>query len=167
MTTPNRALIIIDAQQEYFEGLLPIQHPARDTSITRIDEAVNAAEEAGVPVVLVQHTLPAEAPVFASGSPTWQNHLLVAAHEERASHRVRKQFSSVFADTDLEVWLREQGVDTITLVGYMTNNCVLASAAAAEPLGRSTRPSWRCCTRIGPPSPTPRPGPPPYTAARL
>jgi hypothetical protein len=31
--------------------------------------------------------------------------------------------------------LREQGIDTITLSGYMTNNCVIASAASAEPLG--------------------------------
>ncbi|OFV79052.1 isochorismatase family protein [Rhodococcus erythropolis] len=135
MTAPNRALIVIDAQQEYFEGLLPIQHPDRDVSITRIEDAIQAAEQASVPVVLVQHELPAEAPVFASGSPTWDNHPVVAAHAERVAHRVTKQFSSVFAGTDLEAWLRAQGLDTITLVGYMTNNCVLASAAAAESLG--------------------------------
>ena len=29
----------------------------------------------------------------------------------------------------------ENSVDTITLVGYMTNNCVIGTAAAAEPLG--------------------------------
>lgn len=135
MTAPNRALVVIDAQQEYFDGLLPIQHPDRDASIAHIADTIDAAEQAGIPVVLVQHELPAEAPVFAAGSPTWDNHPVVAAHEERASHRVTKQFSSVFAGTDLEQWLREQGVDTITLVGYMTNNCVIASAAAAEPLG--------------------------------
>lgn len=49
--------------------------------------------------------------------------------------RISKQFSSIFAGTDLEAWLREQDIVTITLVGYMTNNCVIASAAAAEPLG--------------------------------
>lgn len=35
-------------------------------------------------------------------------------------------------------WLREHGVDTVTLVGYMTNNCVLASAVEAEGLGFAT-----------------------------
>ncbi|MBC7304669.1 MAG: isochorismatase family protein [Nocardia sp.] len=135
MTAPQRALIVIDAQQEYFDGLLPIQYPDRDTSIARIRAAIDAAEQAGVPVVLVQHELPAEALVFASGSATHRNHPEVAAHEARATKRISKQFSSVFADTDLAVWLRDQGVDTITLVGYMTNNCVLASAASAEPLG--------------------------------
>jgi nicotinamidase-related amidase len=135
MTAPNRALIVIDAQQEYFDGLLPIQYPARDQSITNIQVAITAAEQAGTPVVLVQHELPAEAPVFGSGSATWQNHPEVAAREDAATKRISKQFSSIFAGTDLEAWLREQGIDTITLVGYMTNNCVIASAAAAEPLG--------------------------------
>ncbi|MFD3688028.1 cysteine hydrolase family protein [Nocardiopsis sp. NPDC058631] len=135
MTAPRRALIVIDAQQEYFDGLLPIQHPDRNASIARIRTAIDGAEQADAPVVLVQHELPSEAPVFASGSATWHNHPVVAAHEQRASHRIRKQFSSIFAGTDLESWLRDRGIDTITLVGYMTNNCVIASAAAAEPLG--------------------------------
>lgn len=135
MTAPRRALIVIDTQQEYFDGLLPIQYPAHDKSIARIQTALNTAQQTGTPVVLVQHEIPAEAPVFASGSATWQNHPAVAAHENVAAKRISKQFSSIFADTDLEAWLREQGIDTITFVGYMTNNCVIASAAAAEPLG--------------------------------
>lgn len=135
MSAPRRALIVIDAQQEYFDGLLPIQFPAREDSVANIQIAIEAAQHAEMPVVLVQHELPAEAPVFASGSPTWQNHPKVAAYEDVAAKRINKQFSSVFADTDLEAWLREQNIDTITLAGYMTNNCVVASAAAAEPLG--------------------------------
>lgn len=135
MTTPQRALIVIDAQQEYFDGLLPIQYPDRDESIARIRAAVDVAEQSGAPVVLVQHGLPAEAPVFASGSATYQNHPEIAALEDRAAKRVSKHFSSVFDGTDLAAWLRDQGVDTVTLVGYMTNNCVLSSAASAEPLG--------------------------------
>lgn len=137
MTAPRRALIVIDAQQEYFDGLLPIQHPVREDSMAGIGAAIDAARQTDTPVVLVQHELPAGAPVFASGSSTWQNHPTVAAHESSATKRISKQFSSIFADTDLEAWLREQDIDTITLVGYMTNNCVIASAAAAEPLGFS------------------------------
>lgn len=135
MSTPHRALIVIDAQQEYFDGLLPIQYPERDQSVARIRSAINAAEEARIPVVLVQHELPAEAPVFAVGSATHQNHPAIAHHEASAAKRIGKQYSSIFAGTDLQAWLREQDVDTITLVGYMTNNCVLASAADAEPRG--------------------------------
>ena len=135
MTAPHRALIVIDAQQEYFDGLLPIQYPPREESIARVRTAIEAAERAEIPVVIVQHELPADSPIFATGSATAANHPGVAAHEARAARRFGKQYSSVFAGTGLADWLREQDVDTVTLVGYMTNNCVLASAADAEPLG--------------------------------
>jgi len=135
MTTPRRALIVIDVQQEYFEGLLPIQYPAREQSVARIREAVEAAAQAGAPIVLVQHELPAGAPVFGAGSATFRHHPDIAAYEGKAARRVTKQFGSVFAGTDLDAWLRGQGIDTITLVGYMTNNCVLSSAVDAEPRG--------------------------------
>lgn len=135
MPTPHRALMVIDAQQEYFDGLLPIQYPDREQSVARIRAAMDAAEESGVPIVLVQHELAADAPVFAVGSVTHQNHPAIAHHEDSAAKRIGKQFASVFAGTDLDVWLRDQGIDTVTLAGYMTNNCVLASAADAEPRG--------------------------------
>lgn len=135
MTAPHRALIVIDVQQEYFDGLLPIQYPPREESIAHVRTAIEAAERAEIPVVIVQHELPAESPIFATGSATAANHPGVAAHEDRAAQRVGKQYSSIFAGTGLADRLREQDVDTVTLVGYMTNNCVLASAADAEPLG--------------------------------
>ena len=135
MTAPRRALIVIDVQQEYFDGLLPIQYPAREESVARICQAIDAAALADAPIVLVQHELPAGAPVFASGSATFQHHPGVAAHEGKAAKRIGKQFGSVFAGTDLAAWLRDRDIDTITLVGYMTNNCVLSSAVEAEPHG--------------------------------
>lgn len=135
MTAPSRALIIIDVQQEYFEGQLPIQYPAREGSVARISEAIKAAVNAGTPIVLVQHELPTDAPVFGSSSATFQNHPEVARCESKAAKRINKQFGSIFAGTDLDAWLRDKGIDTITLVGYMTNNCILSSAADAEPRG--------------------------------
>lgn len=135
MSTPSRALIIIDVQQEYFEGLLPIQYPARDESIARIAEAIETAEHAGIPSVVVQHEAPAGFPVFAPESSTFDLHPEIAKRADNAAHRFTKSYSSIFADTGLEEWLREREIDTITLAGYMTNNCVVGSAAAAEPLG--------------------------------
>lgn len=135
VTAPRRALIVIDAQQEYFNGSLPIQYPDPNTSIDRIRAAIDAADQAGIPVVLVQHELPADAPVFATGSAAQHNHPDVAAYEQDAAKRIGKQYSSVFEQTGLEQWLRDHDIETVTLAGYMTNNCVIASAAAAEPLG--------------------------------
>lgn len=48
---------------------------------------------------------------------------------------VTKEFGTIFAGTDILEWLREKNVDTITLVGYMTNNCIIASAAESETHG--------------------------------
>lgn len=135
MSSPHRALIIIDAQQQYFDGLLAIEHPPRDQSIAKIVEAFDAATSSDVPVVIVQHELPEGAPVFAAGSEAHRLHPEIERRADAASKRVAKHFASVFDSTGLDEWLRENDVDTITLTGYMTNNCVLASAAAAEPLG--------------------------------
>src|SRR5699024_435532 len=49
-----------------------------------------------------------------------------------------KRFGSIYADTDIASWLREHNVDTVTVVGYMTNNCVIASAVEGEGLEFTT-----------------------------
>ena len=135
MSTPRRALVVIDAQQEYFEGLLPIQYPARDESVSLIAEAMDTAAQAGLPTLVVQHEAPAGFPVFAPDSSTFELHPEIAKRANNAAHRFTKSYASIFAGTGLEEWLREREIDTITIVGYMTNNCVIGSAAAAEPLG--------------------------------
>lgn len=134
MTGPRRALIVIDAQQEYFDGPLAIQHPPREATVAAIVEAVNIAVEAAVPVVSVQHTGPAESPVFAAGSAGWHLHPDVERAVQGAK-KIEKQYSSVFPETGLAEWLRDEGVDTVTFIGYMTNNCDLASIVDAESLG--------------------------------
>lgn len=136
MTTPRRALILIDVQQDYFgSGPLEIQYPPHAESLPQITYAIDAATAAGVPVVAVQHTMGEDAPVFNPTQPGFQLHPEVESRRTDEWKSVVKQYSTVFAGTDLLAWLRERDIDTITLVGYMTNNCVLASAAEAETHG--------------------------------
>lgn len=135
MTAPHRALIVVDVQQEYFTGPLQIQHPPREESLANVVAAVRTATAHGLPVVVVQHAMPAGAPIFAAGSPGFELHPDVEAELDPAFLRVSKAYGSVFAGTGLAEQLRERGVDTITLVGFMTNNCDLASAVEAEGLG--------------------------------
>ncbi|KQY57675.1 MULTISPECIES: isochorismatase family protein [unclassified Nocardioides] len=137
MTAPRRALILVDVQQEYFEGILQIQYPPREESLANIVRAIDAAEQQGLPVVAVQHQLPEGAPVFAVGSPSWQLHPEIEKRATASWKRVTKSCASVFAGTDVASWLAEQGVDSITVVGFMTNNCDVATAVAAEELGLS------------------------------
>jgi nicotinamidase-related amidase len=135
VNTTRRALVLVDVQQEYFAGPLAIQYPPRDRSVERIGAAIDAATDAGLPVAVVQHSSGAGAPVFDPDTAAFELHPEVARRVQPSWKPVVKQYGSVFAGTDLEAWLREQGADTVTLVGYMTNNCIIASAAAAEELG--------------------------------
>lgn len=135
MTKTRRALILIDVQQEYFAGPLAIQYPPREESILRIAAAIDAATAAGIPVAVVQHSSGSGAPVFDPDTSAFELHPEVTRRAQPSWKGVVKQYGSVFAGTGLEAWVREQGADTVTLVGYMTNNCVIASAAGAEEIG--------------------------------
>ncbi|MYR05483.1 isochorismatase family protein [Gordonia sp. SID5947] len=135
MPAPKRALIVIDVQNDYFAGPVQVQYPPREESIGNIASAIDAATAAGLPVVSLQHTFPADFPVFADGSEGWKLHPEVEQRVTAEWKMATKQTGSVFGGTDVAEWLAEKGVDTITLVGYMTNNCVLSTAAHAETLG--------------------------------
>lgn len=101
MNTPRRALIVVDVQQEYFDGILQIQSPSREQSLANVVAALDVAEREGLPVVIVQHELPEGAPVFAVGSHSWSLHPEVEQRLQPVWKRVTKSKSSVFADTDV------------------------------------------------------------------
>lgn len=133
-TTPHRALVIVDAQIEYFEGPLQVQYPPENESLAGIVRAAKIANAANIPVVVVQHSELDGSPIFATESTGWLLHPEVEAVVVGAK-RVEKQVSSVFAGTGLGEWLGNNGIDTVTIVGYMANNCDLASIIDAETLG--------------------------------
>ena len=131
--TPRRALLVIDAQNEYFTGTLSIEYPPVTTSLPNIMLAMDTASANGVPVIVVQHAAPAGAPVFATGSPGWELHPDVAAR--KVDHHLQKAQASVFAGTDLAEWLRAHQIDTLTIAGYMTHNCNAATIYHAAHAG--------------------------------
>lgn len=129
----HRALIVIDVQNEYETGVLPIVHPPLDVSLPNIGRAMDTATDAGIPVVVVRQQAPANAATFALGSPGAELHPVVVARPY--DHLVRKAFPGAFAGTDLADWLREHHIDVVTLVGFMTQNCVDATAKQAFDAG--------------------------------
>ncbi|CCQ44988.1 putative isochorismatase hydrolase [Pseudarthrobacter siccitolerans] len=138
MSTPRRALILVDVQQQYFGGPLEIQYPPHQESLPVIAKAIDAATAAGFPVVAVQHSAGEGAPVFAPGTPEFELHPEIERRRTDEWKSLVKSYGSVYAGTDLAGWLREREIDTVTLAGYMTNNCILASAVEAEFLGFNT-----------------------------
>lgn len=129
----RRALIVIDVQNEYVSGNLPIEYPPVQESLRNIGLAIDAAHAADIPVVVVQHDAPEQSPIFAKGSAGWQLHPTVA--ERAASHHINKSLASAFTGTGLADWLAARGIDTLTVVGYMTHNCNAATIYEAAHSG--------------------------------
>lgn len=128
----KRALLVIDVQNEYFTGKLPVTHPA--DSLANILRAMDAAQGARVPVVLIQHAAPQpDSAVFRRGSKEWELLPEVAARPHDAL--IHKNLPGSFTGTELEGWLRARGVDTVVIAGYMTQMCCDTTARQAVHLG--------------------------------
>jgi len=130
---PRRALLVIDVQNEYVSGALPIAYPPLTTSLPNIAAAMDAAHAAAVPVIVVQHVDEADSPVFASGSLAAELHETVAARPNDAV--LVKQTVSCFPSTDLGARLDDLGVDTLTIAGFMTQHCDESTAREAADRG--------------------------------
>jgi nicotinamidase-related amidase len=129
---PKRALLVIDVQNEYFTGKLPVTYPTG--SLANVLSAMDAAREHGVLAVVIQHaSLQPDAPVFRKGSKEWELHPKVAAQPRNVL--IHKSLPGSFTGTELEAWLRERGVETVVIAGYMTQMCCDTTARQAMHLG--------------------------------
>lgn len=131
-TGANRALLVIDVQNEYFTGKLPVTYPAG--SLANILRAMDAARDADVPVVVVQHaSAQPDAATFRRGSHEWALHADVAARP--CDLLLPKSLPGSFTGTNLESWLRERNLNTVVIAGYMTQMCCDTTARQALHLG--------------------------------
>ena len=124
----SRALVVIDVQREYFEGALPIRHPVGH--LGTILEVMDAAKKANIPTIVVRHHQPdPQSPIFCNGSDMWQLHDEVEARPRDIL--IDKQLPGSFTNTPLEHFLKERGVDTVCIAGYMTQVCCDTTARQA------------------------------------
>jgi nicotinamidase-related amidase len=131
MTT---ALVVIDVQNEYVTGGLPIVHPPIDGSLERIGVAIDAANAAGLPVILVRHAeTDADATIFVPDTTGWQLHDSVSSRRHDAV--IDKELPGSFTGTILEQVLRNRDVESVVIVGYMTHMCVDTTTRQANHLG--------------------------------
>jgi nicotinamidase-related amidase len=125
------ALIVIDFQNEYFSGKLPV--PDGGKALDRAKKLVTFADNHGIEVIHVRHITPVGSPIFAEGSKgaeivdgikPGKNHILLTKNQV-----------SVFASTDIDARLRDKGIKTLIVSGLMTHACIAAAAREAVPLG--------------------------------
>ncbi len=114
--------------------------PSMARIVPVIQRELARAREAGEPVVyLADSHLPDDAefamfpPHAIAGTKGAEIVPAVAPREDEIV--VTKRRYSGFFGTDLDITLRERGVDTLRLVGDCTNICVLYTAADARNLG--------------------------------
>jgi nicotinamidase-related amidase len=128
----KRALLVIDVQNEYFSGKLPVTYPPE--SLENILKVMSASRVNGIPVIVIQHTSTSEnAETFVKGTPGWE--LLLEVSNQPYTHLMEKTLPGSFTGTDLESWLRENEIDTVTISGYMTQMCCDTTARQAFHLG--------------------------------
>lgn len=126
------ALVVIDVQNEYFTGKLPVSYPAG--SLDNVLAAMDAASAHELPVIVVQHSSTREdGPIFQPGTPEWELHPAVA--ERPRDLLIEKHLPGSFTGTELESWLREHGIERIVIAGYMTQLCCDTTARQAGHLG--------------------------------
>ena len=124
----SRALLIIDVQREYFEGVFQIRHPVGH--LEKILETMDAAKKANIPTVVIRHHQPdPESPVFRKGSNMWQLHPDVESRPRDVL--IDKQLPGSFTNTTLDQFLRKRGIETVSIAGYMTQVCCDTTARQA------------------------------------
>jgi nicotinamidase-related amidase len=123
----KQALLVIDVQNEYFTGELPVTFP--HGSLGNILTAMDWAHEYQVPTAVIQHTSPVEAPTFQKGANGWELHDEIK--RRHADIVIEKHLPGSFTDTGLEDWLKGEGITTVTIAGYMTQMCCDTTARQA------------------------------------
>jgi nicotinamidase-related amidase len=130
------ALIVVDLQQGIVA--LPTAHPTGDV-VKRSAVIADTFRRHGLPVVLVNVTggAPgrAEQARHAGDFPAGFADLVPELNAQPSDHRVTKRTWGAFTNTDLEAYLREQGVTQVVLVGVATSIGVESTARYANELG--------------------------------
>jgi nicotinamidase-related amidase len=133
---PKTALVVIDLQK----GILsrPAAHPTQGV-VEKAAALADAFRRHGLPVVLVNvdGTAPGRAEQarnLGDLPPGWTD-LVPDLNRQPQDHAVTKRTWGAFTNTDLQAYLKRQGVTQIVLAGVATSAGVESTARHAHELG--------------------------------
>jgi nicotinamidase-related amidase len=128
-TTADGVLLIIDAQREYTDGLLPL--PGVAAAIEALAVLLDKARKAGAPIVHIRHQSKGKA-----FNPASTGYEIVSALTPRAGETiVDKGLPNAFAGTELAKHLAASGRKNLIVGGFMTHMCVSATVRSATDHG--------------------------------
>lgn len=129
----NRALIVIDIQNDYFPGggwpLAGVEEAAANAA-----RLLSSARSANDLVVHIRHEFETpDVPFFKPGSDGTAIHQTVLPKEDE--HVVLKRRINAFLNTDLKQHLDAHDVAEVVICGNMSHMCVDAATRAAADVG--------------------------------
>jgi nicotinamidase-related amidase len=128
------ALLVIDAQLEYFAPIGKVVLPGAPAAVARIASLLEWARATRVPVLHIVHeSRKPEATIFAPGSPALAVHPDAAPRE--GEPLIRKHLPGSFTNTRLEAELRSRGIERVIVTGFMTQMCCDTTAREAAHRG--------------------------------
>ena len=133
---PITALVVIDLQKGIVS--LPAAHPMAEV-VEQASTLAEAFRGCGLPVVLVNVAgAPSgrteQAPRIREFPAGWAD-LVPELKQQPSDHIVTKRTAGAFVNTDLEAWLKGEGVTQVVIVGVSTSMGVEATARHARDLG--------------------------------
>ena len=143
---PERALLIIDIQNDYFPGG-KMELEGADAAASRAAQALKAFREKSLPVFHVRHlSVRPGSTFFIPGTSGAEIHS--AVKPQAGEKIIEKNFPNSFRNTELERALKDSGVKELVVAGMMTHMCVDASVRQAADLGyKVTLLGDACATR--------------------
>jgi biuret amidohydrolase len=139
------AMIVVDMQNDFVAPGAPMETPAARRVVPKIAEALNFCRDVGIKVIYTAHVHRRDGcdmGLFDDLHPPIANrHALVDGtpgveiypelSPQLGEHVIKKHRYSGFFGTDLDIILREWGIDTVIISGTTTENCCHATARDA------------------------------------
>jgi len=129
------AVLVIDLLNDFVKGSLKV--PGVEEILPRVKRLLDEARRLKVPVIYAcdSHTPEVDKELEAWGphaiKGTWGAEVVEEVAPSEKDYVVYKRRYSAFYSTDLDLLLRELGIDTLILVGVATDICVQHTAADA------------------------------------
>jgi ureidoacrylate peracid hydrolase len=136
----HTALVIIDVQND-------ICPPAYEPTVARLRRLLDAARAAGLFIVYIQNSVvpglsnsPAEVarrqnlglPVEVTLAGSHGEQIVAALAPQPDEVVVRKHRLNAFEGSDLDMLLRNRGIETVVITGVATHGCVTGTSYAAQ-----------------------------------
>lgn len=135
----RHAIVVIDMLNDFIGEKAPLRCPGGDDIVPNLQKLfkwVRARKDDEIHLVHIQEAHRKNdadfrvRPVHAVKG-TWGSDFIKELYPEGEEYIIPKRRHSAFAHTDLDLYLREENIDTVVVTGVWTNVCVRSTASDA------------------------------------